>query len=146
MENECKIVCSRGLLKSCNFHSPNPKSSCNNDITYLINILSSNEKFDGMSIYVCSELLRFFVNKILPKLTNKFTLVSGDSDLCVPIEALSQKDTYKLLNSPLLIQWFAQNTRIQDNNKIIQLPIGLVSMSSIMLMSVIIYMYVMKYL
>ena len=91
MENKCKIVCSRGLLKSCTFHSQNPKSSCNNDTSYLINMLLSNKNFDGMSIYVCSELLRFFVNKILPKITNKFILVSGDSDLCVPLEALSQK-------------------------------------------------------
>jgi hypothetical protein len=125
MENKCKIVCSRGLLKSCTFHSQNPKSSCNNDTSYLINMLLSNKNFDGMSIYVCSELLRFFVNKILPKITNKFILVSGDSDLCVPLEALSQKETFKLLNSPLLIRWFAQNTRIQQSNKIIQLPIGL---------------------
>jgi hypothetical protein len=125
MEEKCKIVCSRGLLKSCTFNSSNPKSSCNNDFNYLINMLQSNRMFDGMSIYVCSDLLCFFVNKILPKLTNKFTLVSGDSDLCVPLEALSQKETYKLLNSTLLILWFVQNTRIQDNDKIIQLPIGL---------------------
>lgn len=125
MENKCKIVCSRGLLKSCNFYSSNPKSSCNNDVSYLNNMLSSYNKFDGMSIYVCSNSLRFFVNKILPNINNKFVLVSGDSILCVPMEALSQKETFKLLNSSLLIRWFTQNTRIQDNNKIIQIPIGL---------------------
>jgi hypothetical protein len=125
MENKCKLVCSRGLLKSCTFYSSNPKSSCNNDTSYLINMLSSNDKFDGMSIYVCSELLNFFVNKILPNITNKFILVSGDSDLCVPMEVLSQIETIKLLNFPLLIYWLAQNTRIQENDKIIQMPIGL---------------------
>lgn len=59
MENECQFVCSRGLLKSCT--STNPKSSCNNDVTYLYEMLSSGKMFHGMSIYVCSELLKFFV-------------------------------------------------------------------------------------
>lgn len=125
MENICEFVCSRGLLKSCDFHSLNPKSSCNNDYKYLIKMLNSNKMRDGMSIYVCSDLLRFFTNNILPKIKNKFVLLSGDSDLCVPIEALTQKETILLINSPYLIKWFAQNTRIQDSNKIEQMPIGL---------------------
>jgi len=40
--------------------------------------------FNGMSIYVCSDLLKFFVNNIFPKINKNFILVSGDSDLCVP--------------------------------------------------------------
>jgi hypothetical protein len=82
-------------------------------------------QFDGMSIYVCSDLLCFFVNNILPKIYNKFVLVSGDSDMCVPREALNIKETSILLKSQYLIKWFVQNTQIQDNDKIIQLPIGL---------------------
>jgi len=78
-----------------------------------------------MSIYVCSDLLRFFVNKILPYLNHTFVLVSGDSDLCVPKEALSKDETFYLLRSPLLIKWMTQNTRIEGNEKIIQMPIGL---------------------
>jgi hypothetical protein len=81
--------------------------------------------FDGMSIYVCSDLLNFFVSKILPNIKNNFVLVSGDSDLNTPLESLT-KDNYDLLiNCTLLIHWFAQNTRIQYDSKIIQLPIGL---------------------
>jgi hypothetical protein len=123
MENLCYFVNSRGLLKSCNFHSNNPKSSCNSDSKYLYFML--NNMYDGMSIYVCSDLLCFFVNLILPKINKNFILVTGDSDLCVPIEALTMTQTTKLVNSPFLIRWFAQNTRIQDNDKIIQMPIGL---------------------
>ena len=125
MENNCYFFSSRGILKSCDFHSLNPKSSCNNDKTYLLNMINNNKMFDGMSIYVCSDLLKFFVNKILPKIKNTFILLSGDSDLCVPIEALTQKETMMLVNSQYLIRWFAQNTRIQNSDKIIQLPIGL---------------------
>ena len=39
MENLCCYVNSRGLLKSCDFHSKNPKSSCNNDFNYLNNMV-----------------------------------------------------------------------------------------------------------
>ena len=62
-------------------------------------MLKSNKMFNGMSIYVCSDLLKFFVNQILPHIKNTFALVSGDSDLCVPLEALKQGETLKLLNS-----------------------------------------------
>ena len=125
MENNCYFVCSRGLLKSCNFHSPKPISSCRTDVTYLYNMLLSNKMFNGMSIYVCSDLLRFFVNKILLNLTHTFVLVTGDSDLCVPKEALTKEETLILLNSKLLLKWYTQNSRVQENNKIIQIPIGL---------------------
>jgi hypothetical protein len=124
MENNCYFVSSRGILKSCNFHSSNPTSSCNNDNIYLIEMIN-NKMFDGMSIYVCSDLLKYFVNNILSKIQHTFVLVSGDSDLCVPIEALSQRETIQLINSPYLLKWFVQNTRIQNNDKIVQMPIGL---------------------
>lgn len=123
MEESCYFTNSRGILKSCNFHSPNPKSSCNNDKEYLHKLLFI--MFHGMSIYVCSDLLKFFVNSILPKINKKFVLVSGDSDLCVPIEILNNIEYNNLINSNFLIKWFAQNTRIQNSDKIIQLPIGL---------------------
>ena len=125
MENNCHFVNSRGLLKSCDFHSINPKSSCDNDKSYLNDMIKSNNMFDGMSIYVCSDLLLFFVNNILSKITNYFVLVSGDSDLCVPLEVLTEGETDTLLSSQYLIKWFAQNTRFDNHNKIMQMPIGL---------------------
>jgi len=123
MENLCYFVNSRGILKSCNFCSPNPKSSCNNDKNYLYFMLK--HMFNGMSIYVCSDLLKFFVNDIFPKINKNFILVSGDSDLCVPREALNIPEFNSLINSHYLIKWFAQNTQFQGHPKIIQLPIGL---------------------
>jgi hypothetical protein len=123
MENLCYFVNSRGILKSCDFRSPNPKSSCNNDKKYLYDMLQ--KMFDGMTIYVCSDLLSFFVNDILPNINKTFVLVSGDSDLCVPKEALRMEQFNNLLHSNYLIRWLPQNTQIQNIPKIIQLPIGL---------------------
>jgi hypothetical protein len=88
-------------------------------------MIRDEKMYDKMSIYVCSDLLSFFVKIILPKICNTFTLVSGDSDMQVPKEALTNEDTKCLINNKYLIQWFPQNTQIQDHPKIIQLPIGL---------------------
>jgi len=77
-----------------------------------------------MSIYVCSHLLKYFVINILPRINNQFTIVSGDSDLCVPKDILTLRQTSRLVDSPLLIKWFVQNTRIQHHSRIVQLPIG----------------------
>jgi len=88
-------------------------------------MLSSGKMFNGMSIYVCSDLLKFFVLQILPKIQNKFVLVSGDSDMCIPKEALTSSETAILINNKYLLKWFAQNTKIQGHENIVQLPIGL---------------------
>jgi len=125
MENLCYFVCSRGLLKSCTFHSLNPKSSCNADYKYLVKMLISEKMCNGMSIYVCSDLLKFFVLQILPKIQHNFVLVTGDSDTCVPKDALTNLETATLINNPHLLKWFAQNTQIQRHKKLLQIPIGL---------------------
>jgi hypothetical protein len=127
-ESSCHYICSRGILKSCDFHSPNPKSSCHDDYAYLINMIrqrGTKKMFNNMSIYVCSDLLHFFVNKILLHIRHTFTLVTGDSDLCVPREALSKEETFTLLRSPYLQKWFIQNTQMEHNDKIVQMPIGM---------------------
>lgn len=126
-ESYCHYVCSRGILKSCDFHSPNPKSSCHDDYAYLVNMLQQRGKkmFNNMSIYVCSDLLHFFVNKILLHIRHTFTLVTGDSDLCVPREALSKEETFTLLRNQFLKKWFIQNTQVINNDKIVQMPIGI---------------------
>jgi hypothetical protein len=84
-----------------------------------------NNMFDGMTIYICSDLLLFFFNNIFPKINKKFILITGDSDLCIPNEILSTVQTNTLITSPYLLKWFAQNTIIQNHTKINQLPIGL---------------------
>lgn len=122
MENKCYYVSSRGLLKSCDHYSNNPKSSCSTDKEYLYKML--NNMFNGMTIYVCSDLLSFFVNQILNKINKSFILVTGDLDKTIPNEALTQNQLIKLLSSFFLIKWYAQNT-VYTNNKLKNLPIGL---------------------
>lgn len=129
MENECKIVSSRGLLKYCTFKCESPKS-CNHfkeitktDISYLHNINETNS-FNGMSIYVCNVVLSYFIVNILPLIKHKFYLISGDSDSTIPNDILQKDMFYILINNSNLIKWFSQNCVIQ-HDKIENLPIGI---------------------
>jgi len=155
MENNCQFVNSRGILKSCDFHSPNPRSSWCYDTDYLNKMITEEptNMFDNMSIYVCTDVLPYFLKNILPKINNDFFLISGDSDATVPNgyydiwsnnrKKLDASICYDVLRHPRLIKWFAQNCiftnnendydnnnnfkifNIIDNNKLCQLPIGL---------------------
>jgi len=120
-EHECQMVSSRGLLKSCTIHSKNPQSSCDHDKTYLDTMHQS----ENMSIYVCTHLLTYFVSSILPKITMPFYLVSGDSDLDVQKEGLPLELFTKLVGSPYLLKWFAQNITDPPAPNVFQMPIGL---------------------
>lgn len=119
MEIVCKYVGSRGLLKSCDFKSPNPRSSCHNDINYFQEML--NKQYDNMSIYVCTDLLPFFIKEVMKYINHRFILLSGDSDFTfqsfIPI-------LRPLLLNPLLIMWFSQNNLL-SHQKIQAMPIGL---------------------
>lgn len=122
MENTCKIVSSRGLLKSCTFHSASPISD-HSEISYLKNINETNS-FNGMSIYICSLDLKKFIFKILPSIKHNFYLISGDSDITIPNDILAKDVFYILVDNPYLIKWFPQNCVI-SHDKITHLPIGL---------------------
>lgn len=137
-------------VKSCDFHSPNPCSSWCYDTDYLVQMIQSPNMYDAMSIYVCTDVLEFFCNHILPYMQHTFYLVSGDSDARVPnghidiwhnMRILEEEVCLKILNHPKLIKWFAQNCIYTNENivnstnekvfshfsetKICQLPIGL---------------------
>ena len=72
MEDNCKYVTIRGLKRLCNFKSDIYISDTQNGKEFLYNMVKSNNMFDGMSIFICSDLLDFFVNDILDKISNKF--------------------------------------------------------------------------
>ncbi len=121
MENNCEYVSSRGILKSCSVRADNPASSCDTAIEYLENM----QQHENMSIYVCSHLLRTFVLRYLPRITHKFYLVTGDSDLAVPDEALRPELFQKIMENDYLNTWYAQNLFSPPSSKLQHLPIGL---------------------
>ena len=121
-EANCKYVCSRGLLKSCDYYSRTIQSSARYAIDYPNLDEIRNKK--NPSIYVCNTVLPDFINKILNNIDFPFVLVSGDSDVRVPKKILSDNDFNKFLENPFLIHWYCQNMEV-EHEKITNLPIGL---------------------
>lgn len=119
MENSCKFVGSRGLLKLCDFRSPDPISGGCKDVSFLYEI--KDKQFDNMTIYICNDLIPFFVEKIIQDIKCPFILLSGDSDSSFGKQS---RVTEKLLNHPCLIKWFSQNNLL-NHPKIQAMPIGL---------------------
>lgn len=125
MENECKYISVRGLKRLCTFKSNIYLSDVQKGKEFLYDMLKSNQMFDGMSIFIISDLLEFFVQEILDKITNKFILVTGMSIKTCPVEALKKSSFFKLINNSNLIKWCSQNNVIQHYPGIIQIPLGL---------------------
>lgn len=118
-----KYVCSRGILKSCDIHSNSPISSIHILVNY--NTTEFQQMKEGTIIYVCSTAVSQFIRDILPKLTSRFILVSGDCDESVPYDVLSVVEFEKFMQHPLLICWYAQNCVVFGYDKLRQIPIGL---------------------
>jgi len=134
MEDNCYFICRRGTLKSCDFHSSQPRSSWAHDYQYLVDMVKGINMYDGMSIYLCTDMIPFFYYEILPRLKHNFYIVSGDSDATVPDghidiwhgnpKPLERDLCLHLLNDSRLIKWFAENC-IMEHEKLVQLPTGL---------------------
>jgi hypothetical protein len=125
MENECKYVSVRGLKRLCTFKSDIYLSDTENGKEFLYHMLKSNQMFDGMSIFITSNQLKFFVTEILDKIKHKFILVTGMSIKTCPIEVLSQQQFFKLINHTNLIRWCSQNNTIKNYGTIVQIPLGI---------------------
>ena len=119
MENECKYVCSRGFLKSCDVHVPNPQSST----TQLDPAIYSKIQ-RGSTVYVCNSAIRTFRDTILPMISVPFVLVSGDSDIDMPGTVFSNTEFDTFIQDPRIVHWFCQNLMI-THPKMTHLPIGL---------------------
>jgi hypothetical protein len=118
LENYLSIVSSRGILRSCDIHSNRPRS------TNPIFEFEPASLYHGGSIYVCTDALEHFAAQMLPQLRVPFTLVSGDSDRPVDNALLTNNWILPLIESPLLIRWYAQNL-LASHPKMFHLPIGL---------------------
>lgn len=121
-----RLVSSYGLMANCDIKPLHPKSS-SIDLSYLASIPATLMAMKNPqripSIYVCSDALSVFADQVLEQLTTPFILVSGDSDLTVDEGSLGKAFSL-LVESPLLVRWYAQN-RVGNHSKIHSLPIGL---------------------
>jgi hypothetical protein len=119
MEHTTLFASSRGFLKSCDHHNAQPQSSSPHIDSDLLNGHRA-----GGSIYVCTDALTHFADRFLAQLRHPFVLVSGDSDVPVSPAGIGESTVRRLLDSPLLIAWYAQNCATTAE-RLHPLPIGL---------------------
>lgn len=116
----CEVVNLFGLVQLCEFR-PAAAPTVRGSDRHLADAVA--RQHDRMSIYVPTADLRRFVRRTLPRLRSTFVLFTGLSDMTAPVEALSRPELRRLLGSPLLIRWYAQNC-IAAGPKLAALPIG----------------------
>lgn len=114
---DCKYVGSRGLLNSCTRKSEFPVPDFDGLTPSLYDNLEANE-----ILHVCPQALKNFVEKVLPKLTKPFILLTNNSDWTIPDDVMYEFT--RLVSHPLLTHWFSQNC-VLDHPKITRIPIGL---------------------
>jgi hypothetical protein len=117
-ELQCKFVSSKGLLKSCVFIPNIQGSTLRNHGFYDTH---KRYKDNVISIYVCSSALENFVKDSMNKITYKFVVVTGDSDMEVHVDCFFVKT---LLNNPNLIHLYSQNGW-GNHDKFTKIPIGI---------------------
>jgi hypothetical protein len=110
------FIASRGFHELCRHKIVNPQSESRE-------LPASYPTKAGESIYIHTTALDRFSVEMLPLIEVPFVLVSGDTDMIVPIDC--QNATERLLASPKLINWYAQNCVKTDHPKLKQLPIGM---------------------
>ena len=116
-ETHCKLVSSRGILKSCDIHNPEPKSSNKYLDPEVYSKIQSNQ-----SVYLCTEAIPDFFKYYFPNLGGQIVIVSGDSDLSFPDDVLP--NWQEVLQDCRILHWFAQNCT-KEHPKLTHLPIGL---------------------
>jgi hypothetical protein len=119
-ENNCLIVSSRGILKSCDIKNSNPMSS----VKYLENY-NMESLTDYSTIYICSSAIYKFMKNQFKLIDKKFILVSGDDDDCCPRDLFTSRQEFlNFIENDKIIHWFAQNN-VKEHIKITKIPIGL---------------------
>ncbi len=119
MEHECVYVSSRGLLKSTDIHNTTLQSS-----TTVLEADAYSKIQRGSVVYVCNSALVPFFTEILPKITDPFVLVSGDSDVSIPNHSLTEEKLNSVLTDSRIGHWFCQNLIVR-HPKMTPMPIGL---------------------
>lgn len=120
-EASCRFVSSRGLLKSCSFHSSNPRSSSPNDLEHIRDFIAKQaeyaaERTKPTSIYICCDSFHEFIQTYANQINVPYYVICGDGDLTMFHEALP-RDKHNMfamfmLNSNMR-GLFSQNMDIQ---------------------------------
>lgn len=125
-ESACKFVSSRGLLKSCQVRSMNPKSSCPTDLQYIKDFIAvqndrpnhhhHHDKEAPVSIYVCCDAFQNFMQEYASQIQSPYVVVCGDGDLTMFREAVPHSKSNQFVMfmlNPKVRGLFSQNMDIR---------------------------------
>jgi len=115
MKYPLQFICSTNFVSMCNHKVVNLYSEC-------IEVPMTYPQKEGETVYCHPTALENFVSSYLPNIKFPFVLISGDSDMTIPVDCRDSANA--VLGHPLLIRWFAQNC-VEPSEKLVQLPIGL---------------------
>jgi hypothetical protein len=102
------FITGMGYRKKCDFIY---------DEFYQFDINKVNQ-FDGMKIFVKTDMLDDFKSIIIPNIKNKFILYTHNSDLSIDDSYLS------IMNNDYLLKWYGQNINF-FHDKLFSIPIGI---------------------
>lgn len=118
-ESDQLLVSSRGILKSCDIHDPNPSSSVRH--VYKYDWASIDRP---VSIYICSSALRDFFSNAVSKIKVPFVLVTGDSDQTIFDDLFTPDEMERIFSNENLLHVYGQNM-VSVHDRITKIPIGL---------------------
>ncbi|WP_068083583.1 hypothetical protein [Polycladidibacter stylochi] len=118
-EAACAYVSVNGIAQSC----PN-QSGVYPARLMESNLAGINDLPAGAPIFIRTDMLEGFYNKYLPMLTKPFSLITGGSTKSISEYEFSSQFLKSLLDTPLLVRWFAQNLDF-EHPKVTGLPVGL---------------------
>jgi hypothetical protein len=121
-ENNCKYICSRGIMKSCDIYPQQPISSIRQVYEFNWPSLQS-----GKTVYINTSAIPQFVDTCFPQIPVdvRFVLVSGDADETAPNDLFESDDAFlKFIEDSRIIHWFSQNG-VRSHPKFTRIPIGM---------------------
>lgn len=118
-ETSCQFISSRGISKNCH-------SLVDLRMTYSTRIdpQKLHDLLPNTAIYIHTACIADFVANHLQQLQVPVTLVTGADDLSVSYQELGTDVVERLLDSPKVLRWFAQNAEVV-HPKLKLIPIGI---------------------
>lgn len=125
MEESCRLISSRGLMKLCTVYPASVETEITTVSEFMkLYTFSDDQVHESGSVYVKTEWILFFIHSGIYAKFKKWNLVSGSSDHPVPSKLISEQVIRIVLELPGFNKWFCQNCMI-DSDDVIPLPIGL---------------------
>lgn len=122
----CKYISSVGVLKRLDelkmINYGDGISDYAHRVTYDFSKISKGR--DGICIYIKFGYLRYFIYEILPSISYRFILVTGDGDEVMPHQLLEEQKFLETINDDRIIKWYSTNCIEQIHHKLSIIPIG----------------------